>query len=225
MNMKGLGVGVSIGIAVAAILFYGFGITPSSIRIGIFGYDLPVLLARFSNGIGSNTKPTEPPIENINLPGKIWETSLGQPKHYSSRILSDKILTDLTAETDVQFQDNNNEFHGIIVRAQDSGRFYSFGISSQGNFIFEIWKVGEPNHISILGPFSSSSIKTGKGGINRLKVLAIGSRFELSINEVKVGSLSDITYSSGKVGLVSCTCNGNSESSSSFFNFSALSIK
>jgi len=101
----------------------------------------------------------------------------------------------------------------------NDNNFYSFRITPDGFFAFDLWQDSPDfSFTRILGPSNSSAIYTGAGQVNHLKVVVNGSKFDLFINGQKVGTITDSTFSSGKVGFVSCTCDGSSSASATFLN-------
>jgi hypothetical protein len=85
--------------------------------------------------------------------------------------------------------------YGIAFRRPSQNNFYQFLITGNGN-----WLVVK-NDITLQKATPSTAIKTGIGALNKLSVHLQGSHFTFVANGVQLGSLTDDTYPSGKVGL------------------------
>jgi len=85
--------------------------------------------------------------------------------------------------------------YGIAFRRPSQNNFYQFLITGNGN-----WLVVK-NDITLQKATPSTAIKTGIGALNKLSVHLQGSHFTFFANGAELGSLSDDTYPSGKVGL------------------------
>lgn len=203
MNSKGgFGIGRILEILAAIIAIFVF----------VTGYPY---LRDFLNSINSSTI-THSSETIVDIGSEVWSKSLTEPQKYETHMLSERDLTNFSLESDVRFDSGSPEYQGLMFRKQDSG-FYSFRITPDGSLAFDRWY---PNgsHSRILGPIVSDSIRTGKGQVNRVKVVAHDQKFDLFVNGKKVGSLSDGAYTHGQAGLIVCTCDGSSESSSTFSN-------
>ena len=156
----------------------------------------------------------------IDMPGEIWATDIQEPHIYQQLAISEKEFVDFSFEADVRINNGSSEYHGLMFGLQtNDNNFYSFRITPDGFFAFDLWQASPDfSFIRILGPSNSSAIYTGAGQVNHLKVVVNGSKFDLFINGQKVGTITDSTFSSGKVGFVSCTCDGSSSASATFLN-------
>jgi hypothetical protein len=161
---------------------------------------------------------------SLDLPGEIWTTDIKEANVYHKQTISDKSFSDFSYEADVKINDTSSEFHGLLFDLQSNEKnFYSFRISQDGLYAFDLWRdSSDSSEVRVLGPSKSSSIKTGAGQTNHLKVVESGDNFELFINNEKVGTVTDATYSSGKAGFISCTCNGSPSASATFSNAKLL---
>jgi len=199
------------------VLFLMFGGKIESYDFFGIGVKVTPILERSTSGF----IPTAESGQNgIFINGKVWTTTIEEPNIYNVQPVSDNIFSNLTTEVDVQIDDNSAEFQGLMIRQIDDKNFYSFRITQDGQYSFDVWKTGEFSHYSILGPSSSAAIKTGRGEVNHLKVIANDNTFTLFINNEMIGSVTDDSFTEGKVGVVACTCNGASRSSVTFYNFS-----
>jgi serine/threonine protein kinase len=90
---------------------------------------------------------------------------------------------------------------GIIFRANaHNGSFYYFSINRKGQYALESYNNYKP--VQVLNKGSSSAIKTELGQPNLIAVVAIGSSFDLYVNEQHLVTVGDSTYSSGQVGVI-----------------------
>lgn len=159
----------------------------------------------------------------IDLPDHVWSFDIKEAHTYEFQALSDKDFSDYTIQTDVEITDSSSEYHGLMLRQQNGSNFYSFRITPDGFFAFDIWHpTSEQAYDTILGPAHSDYIRQGTGEANTLTVIASRENFDLYINGKYVGTASDSRFPSGRVGIISCTCGGSSSTSS---NFSAFSLE
>ncbi len=161
---------------------------------------------------------TLPGSRLVQIRGEVWSIDFTEAHIYEVHPLSEQQITDFVVGADVQIKDSSPEFHGIMFRHQDNENFYSFRISQDGKYAFDVWQSGDDDFYSLLGPAHSDAILPGPGKTNRLKVVGQGNRFELYVNDIEVGSVTSDTFAKGRVGLVSCTCGGSSSASARFLN-------
>ena len=122
----------------------------------------------------------------------------------------------------MRINDNSGESHGLMFRHQDGNSFYSYRISQNGHYSFDIHQSEKYKHI--IGHTPSNAILKGRGQMNCLRVIAKKSEFELFINGIKVASINDSSFKKGAVGLMACTCcEGASYINVSFSNFAVTS--
>jgi thiol-disulfide isomerase/thioredoxin len=156
----------------------------------------------------------------IELPGEYWYSDITESHVYSTNPLSEREFYNFIIQTDVKIDSETHEYHGLMFRQVDGENFYSFRITPDGYFEFDVWHSGDSSFETILGPTQSNYIYQGVGQINTLRVVAVNENFDLYINGEYVGSISDNRFQFGKVGAISCTCDGSSRASASFQNFS-----
>jgi thiol-disulfide isomerase/thioredoxin len=172
--------------------------------------------------------PDLPEIANsrelaIDLPDHVWSFDINEAHTYEFQALSDKDFSDFTIQADVEITDSSSEYHGLMLRQRDGSNFYSFRITPDGFFAFDIWHPSsEQAYDNVLGPEYSEYIRQGTGKVNTLTAIASGENFDLYINGEYVGTAADSRFDSGKAGVISCTCGGSSSTSS---NFSAFSLE
>jgi len=97
--------------------------------------------------------------------------------------------------------------YGIIFRVpnlRDPQRGYLFAVSCEGKFA--VWKwdgEAKPKGKATMLIYwkADKAINAGADQVNRLGVMATGSQFDLYVNGVKVGSVSDTSYTKGSFGV------------------------
>ena len=160
--------------------------------------------------------------DTINLSGENWTADIQEAHIYQHQTISETNFTDFSFEADIRIDSNSSEYHGLLFRHQittNDNDFYSFRVTPDGYFAFDLWQDSPDSSFTrLLGPSESSAINIGAGQINHLKVIARGSIFELFINNQKVGTITDSTFSSGKAGFISCTCDGSANTSATYLN-------
>ena len=154
--------------------------------------------------------------------GLVWEHSLDESNIYHVNMLTNEPLSNFDIEVTVKFEDEQNEFHGVIFRRTDEDHFYGFQITPPGKYT--IYREEETSISNLVGPNYSDSLLLGRGQSNKLRVVAIGSGFKFYINDNLVASLTDTVLSSGDIGLYTCTCNGSENSSVSFYDLTISAL-
>jgi hypothetical protein len=110
-----------------------------------------------------------------------------------------KAFSDFVLEIDTTKQagPDNNGF-GVILRYQDPGNFYTFDISSYGNYEFGYYQ--NDTWTSIISWTGSSDIKQGNA-TNTITIQCKGNKFTFYVNGTKIADATDSTFSSGDIGL------------------------
>ena len=103
---------------------------------------------------------------------------------------------------------------GILIRNNNNTGGYIFGVNTVGQFEFK--RKTPSGLIPIINFTPSSAINLG--GTNVLEIKAIGPKFELSINGVKVATPIDSNFSSGGIGFYASTYGGASSLEANFDN-------
>jgi hypothetical protein len=91
--------------------------------------------------------------------------------------------------------------YGIVLRSSGQGNYYLFGIDGNGKWTFA--RLSNNKSTYLVQPRTSTAIKTKLNQANTLEVRAIGPQFDLFVNGIQVGHLSDTAYSTGLIGLTS----------------------
>ena len=94
----------------------------------------------------------------------------------------------------------NDQFYGLVIRAQNNESYYVFGVSASQQWSFQ--RVAHGGHTMIVGPTTDTHIKRGPNASNTISVRMTGSHFVFFVNGVQVGQADDSAYASGTVGLV-----------------------
>jgi hypothetical protein len=93
---------------------------------------------------------------------------------------------------------NQGDCGGLIIRDNSDGSDY-FRVCQGGSYLFS--KYTSHTSSTILRSGSSSAINQGTNQSNVIAVVANGSSFDLYVNDQKIDSTSDNTYSQGSIGL------------------------
>jgi hypothetical protein len=89
---------------------------------------------------------------------------------------------------------------GLIFRAnQTTSQFYLFRVGQDGSYSLYVSKDDKTS--TAIVDDTSTAIKKGLGQTNLVTVIAKGSNIYLSINRQYVGSVSDTSYTGGKIGI------------------------
>ncbi|HZT99136.1 MAG TPA: protein kinase [Ktedonobacteraceae bacterium] len=108
---------------------------------------------------------------------------------------------------EVQMRIVQGDCGSIVFRAESTtSSFYGFRICQDGHYSFIVHS----------GPYSRTivdhvapAIRTGLNQSNTLAVVAQGNTFDLYVNDEKVGSTSDSSYSRGEIGVLATNQAGN----------------
>ncbi|MCA9946174.1 MAG: DUF1080 domain-containing protein [Anaerolineales bacterium] len=116
--------------------------------------------------------------------------------------LPDMTFDNFILEVDAQLVAGDlGSSYGVLFRMQDTTRFYRFEITGDGLFVVER-RDGEAGWTRLVdGWRDSPAIKRELGGINRLRVEALGQSISLYVNDELVHQFSDSTYTSGTIAL------------------------
>lgn len=108
-------------------------------------------------------------------------------------------FADFVLEVDtIQDQGPSNNSYGVLFRIEDAGHFYRFGISGDG-FYFLDKSVGS-EWVSLIDWTESHHINRGQAS-NRLKVTCAGSKITLYVNDQRLATVTDDSYTHGDIGL------------------------
>jgi serine/threonine protein kinase len=94
----------------------------------------------------------------------------------------------------------NDQFYGLVIRAQNNESYYVFGLSESQQWSFQ--RVANGNHTMIVAPTTDTHIKRGPNASNTMSVRMTGSRFVFFANGVQIGQADDSAYASGALGIV-----------------------
>lgn len=91
---------------------------------------------------------------------------------------------------------------GLLLReSTDDSKFYFFNVCRDGTYNLYKYVSNSDSDSTMFKSASSSAIKLGSQ-LNTIAVVANGSHFDLYVNEQKIVSISDGSYSQGTIGLV-----------------------
>jgi hypothetical protein len=160
------------------------------------------------------------PSGNLDAPGENWRSDIQEPHVYEQFVMFDEAYDSFSYAADIQINNSASEYHGLMFGLQSNDKnFYSFRITPDGQFAIDLWQESPDSSFTrLLGPLHSDSIRTGVNEQNRLRVNARQGTFDFYINDQRVGAITDHTFTSGKFGFISCTCDGTSSASATFLN-------
>ncbi len=88
----------------------------------------------------------------------------------------------------------------LVFRALASNfQFYYFRVCADGQYTLFVYKNGQDIPPALVGPFSSVSVHTGLNQPNLIAIAAKGNTIDLYVNQKKIDSVSDSTYSKGQI--------------------------
>lgn len=110
----------------------------------------------------------------------------------------DKKFNDFVLEVDAIYKKGStNQEYGVLVRQQDDKNFYQFAFVNNS---FNVWKYEGGEWIKLQDNTPADAIKS-LGETNRLKLTAVGDRFQFFANNKLLADVRDSAFSTGKVGL------------------------
>lgn len=101
----------------------------------------------------------------------------------------------------------------ILIRDDTKGNGYYFFISQDGKYGFGIYNNCNSNNCKLMAlrNGSNTAIHTGLNQTNLVAVVARGSTIDLYVNNQKIDSISDSTYSQGQIGVAASDVNSPTE--------------
>ena len=100
---------------------------------------------------------------------------------------------------------------GIGFREGSGGKSYYFDVCQNGNYRLYLYVDYTGSNSRALRYSTSSAISTGTNQSNTIAVLASGSTIELYVNQQKIDSVNDTSYSEGSTDLVATAYNNQTE--------------
>ncbi len=126
-----------------------------------------------------------------------------------------------TIQADVTLVSGHNA--GMLLRV-NGDRFYDFEITDQGQFFFRRHDAGGGTNYTYLISSVSNNAVAPLGQKNTLAIIANGSKFNLFINGVAVGSVSDSHYASGQFAFANGTVAPANTGEASFSNLELFAV-
>jgi hypothetical protein len=142
----------------------------------------------------------------IEIAGGVLLMEMERPE-WSAWTTTGETAGDFVVEVDATWRGGpeENEF-GLILRL-DSGRsgdaFYTFGVSSTGEY--SVWLFANDAWSALIDWRASAAIRTERGELNHLLVVADGPLLRFYINDQPVDELDEGTLSEGQYGLYLAT--------------------
>jgi LPXTG-motif cell wall-anchored protein len=107
---------------------------------------------------------------------------------------------------EVETQDDSDSFdgdmaQGVLFRAQDDTHFYAVLIDPRKKE-YTVRKLAGENRWSDLVPWTASAMIEQEDGVNHLRIDAVGNAFTLFLNDDRLDSFSDSSYTKGAFGFI-----------------------
>jgi pSer/pThr/pTyr-binding forkhead associated (FHA) protein/tetratricopeptide (TPR) repeat protein len=113
---------------------------------------------------------------------------------------------------EAQMQILKGDCGGLIFRADaNNGKLYLFDVCQDGSYSLYLYRNFSGTTAKTLGSGSSAAITTGLNQTNVLAVVAQGTALDLYVNNQKIDSVSDGTYSHGQIALAADASNDPTE--------------
>lgn len=109
----------------------------------------------------------------------------------------------VTISVNVKEVNGSNDFPFGIVLRRSGQNYYAFEIDSQGDWVFFKAETNNNNYFKLHDFTGNAAIHTGLNVSNTLKVVVRENVFSCYVNGVLVGQVTDSSYVSGQVGLIS----------------------
>jgi len=130
--------------------------------------------------------------------GGAYHATMPQKGFYFACFSQAATYTNFALQVQLKFVSGDDG--GIVFRGDSASyKFYRFYINQKGSYCIDLAQ--DINHVKSFFCNASSVITTGLNQTNLLTVIAQGSNIYMYINKQYVASLSDKTYSSGKIGV------------------------
>jgi eukaryotic-like serine/threonine-protein kinase len=120
---------------------------------------------------------------------------------------------------EVQMRIISGDCGGLIFRSNSKGQLYLLSICQSGSYQFYMYPDFSGNNIKTLTDGSAPAIHTGLNQLNTVAVVANGSQLDLYVNNQRIDSINDSTYSQGTIGMIA-----NSISASTEVSYSNLKV-
>jgi len=113
---------------------------------------------------------------------------------------------------EVQMQITKGNCGGILFRSDSTtGKQYSFFVCQNGYYRLDLYVDNTGANAKALASNSSSAINIGLNASNVIAVVANGSTLDLYVNKQKIASVTDSSYSHGRIGLSAWAVNNPTE--------------
>jgi hypothetical protein len=108
-------------------------------------------------------------------------------------------LTNFLVEVDASQRAGPEGQYGLFFRQQDERNFYFFAVTPRQTFSF--WKMVNGAWTELIPWTEADAIAAGSSEVNRIGVLAEGSRITLLVNDTPVAQFEDESFANGKIAL------------------------
>jgi len=123
---------------------------------------------------------------------------------------------------EVQMRINSGDCGGLIFRSNSKGQLYLLSICQSRSYQFYMYPDFSGNNIKTLTDGSAPAINTGLNQLNTIAVVANGSQLDLYVNNQKIDSVNDSTYSQGTIAMIANSISAPTEVSYSNLKVWAL---
>ncbi|MBK8984643.1 MAG: hypothetical protein IPM39_00950 [Chloroflexi bacterium] len=128
--------------------------------------------------------------------------TINQPNTLQFSTLQDQSFTDFSLEVDTrQLAGSPESSFGLLARMQNNDQFYRFDITGSGLFMI-MRRNGDGTWTQFKQDWTASeAINQGLNGVNRLKLVAQGSRISFYANDILLQQIDDVIFPTGAIAL------------------------
>lgn len=85
--------------------------------------------------------------------------------------------------------------YGLVFRAPDTDKGYFYGFTCDGKYFLEARDFTDDSSLELIDTTANNAIQSGSNAVNRMGVMASGSRISLYANGILLEEVSDTTFS------------------------------
>jgi hypothetical protein len=178
----------------------------------------PLLIDSLSSNANTNGSWQED--SHCVFTGNTYHIRVAQANFLQQCAIKTPFVASTTTQVDVTLLKGHDA--NLLLRI-NGDQFYDFGITSLREFFFRRHDTSGSTYSYLLGPTASNTVAP-LGQKNTLLVISSGSSFQLFINNVAVGKVTDNNYSNGQTALA-CGSVDTTTGEASFSNFRVYSAQ
>ncbi len=178
----------------------------------------PLLIDSLSSNANTNGSWEED--SHCVFTGNTYHIKAAQTNFLQQCAIKTPFVASTTTQVDVTLLKGHDA--NLLLRI-NGDQFYDFGITSLREFFFRRHDTSGNTYSYLLGPTSSNTVAP-LGQKNTLLVVSSGSSFQLFINNIAVGKVTDNNYSNGQTALA-CGTVDTTTGEASFSNFKVYSAQ